>query len=307
VIRRRLALLAALLLAGSVHATDTPSVMRGADPDAIFADGRMWIYPTGPGDRLEAWSSQDRTQWHDRGTLLRLKDIRWADADHARRHYLWAPTMVAAGGRYYLYYSVGPQGITPSRLGVASCAAPAGPCRDSGKPLLTGGRGYEAIDPMVFVDPRSGRRLLYAGGSAGARLRVFELAADMLTITREIPIEQPPSFTEGVFMHERHGIYYLSYSHGHWNRSDYSVHYATAPSPTGPWTYRGMLLSTQGRYKGPGHHAFVRDPATGEWLIVYHRWENKAGDGPYGDDRSIAIQRITYAADGDILPVDMLH
>jgi len=305
---RALAGLAALLLAGGgAGAADVRSVFAGADPDAIYADGQMWIYPTGHGDALEGWSSSDRVHWQDRGALLRLKDIAWAGEDHARRHYLWAPTMVAQGGRYYLYYSIGPQDPTPSRLGVATCTGPAGPCTDSGKPLFTGGAGFEAIDPMVFVDAKSGQRLLYAGGSAGAKLRVFALAPDMTTIERELPVDQPPGFTEGVFMHERGGIYYLSYSHGHWNRSDYSVHYAMAPSPTGPWKYRGAILSSQGKYKGPGHHAFVRDPATGEWLIVYHRWENKAGDGPYADDRRIAIQPITYDALGQIVPVDMTH
>ena len=300
------ALAAALsLLAGGAVAKDTPSVFAGADPDAMFAGGQMWVYPTGKGDRLESWSSPDRAHWRDHGDLIRLKDIRWAGDDHARRHFLWAPDMLAANGRYYLYYSVGPQDPTPSRLGVATCTGPAGPCTDSGKPLLTGGNGFEAIDPMVFIDPRSGRRLLYAGGSAGSRLRVFELNADLTTIAREVPVDQPPLFTEGVFMHERGGIYYLSWSHGHWNRADYSVHYAMATSPTGPWKYRGPILSSQGRYKGPGHHSFVQDPKTGEWLIVYHRWENKAGDGPYTDVRRVAVQTITYDKHGQIEPVRM--
>jgi beta-xylosidase len=295
-----------LLVGGSAVAKDVPSVIVGADPDAIFADGAMWIYPTGPGDRLDAWSSADRRHWQDHATLLRLKDIAWAEADQVRRHYLWAPSMIAANGNYFLYYSIGPQDPTPSRLGVARCATPAGPCTDSGKPLLTGGKGFEAIDPMVFVDRRTGQRLLYAGGSAGARLRVFELRSDMVTIARELPIAQPPGFTEGVFLHERQGVYYLSYSHGHWNRADYSVRYATSASPTGPWTYRGVILSSQGRYKGPGHHAFVRDAATGAWLIVYHRWEYKTGTGPFHGNRRIAIQQIVYRGDGTIAPVDML-
>jgi hypothetical protein len=38
----------------------------------------------------------------------------------------------------------------------------------SGKPLVTGGNGFEAIDPMVFVDPKTKTPYLYAGGSAGA-------------------------------------------------------------------------------------------------------------------------------------------
>ncbi len=296
-----IALLIAALLAGGAVA---PSVLPGADPFALADGGKLYIYPTGRGAKLDVWTAGTKG-WQDDRTLLRLSDIRWIDADHARTHFLWAPDMIAANGRYYFYYAVGPQNPTPSRLGVALCDGPEGPCTDSGKPLLTGGDGFEAIDPMVFVDPKSGTRYLYAGGSAGARLRVFTLAPDMVTITGEVPVDQPPAFTEGVFMHERNGIYYLSYSHGHWDRSDYSVHYAMAPSPTGPWKYRGVLLASEGRLKGPGHHSFVRDPATGDWLIVYHRWEDKAGDGPYAGERRTVIQKIEYLPTGEIAPIRM--
>ena len=304
--RLRATIAAALALVNGVaFAQEVKSVFAGADPSALYADGQLWIEPTGHGDKLESWSSTDRKTFRKRGDLIRLADIGWAADDHARRHYLWAPDLRLANGRYYLYYSIGPQNPTPSRLGVAVCDTPAGPCKDSGKPLFTGGGGFEAIDPMVFVDPASHRALLYAGGSAGAKLRVFELAPDMVTIAREIPVDQPPLFTEGAFMHERDGIYYLSYSSGHWNMADYSVHYAMATSPTGPWKYRGPILIGDRKFKGPGHHCFVRDPATGQWLIVYHRWEGKAGPGPYTDDRRVAIQPVAYDATGQIEPIRM--
>lgn len=303
---RRLAALAGLaaLLAAPL-AAEVRSAFKGADPSAMFIGGELWIDPTGEGDRLSAWASADLASWTKRGDLIRQKDIAWIGDDHARKHYLWSPDMVAANGHYYLYYSVGPQNPTPSRLGVAVCEQPQGPCADSGRPLLIGGAGFEAIDPMVFVDPKSGGRYLYAGGSAGAKLRVFELAPDMVTLVGEIPIDQPPAFTEAPFMHVRDGIYYLSYSSGVWNRASYSVHYAMAPSPTGPWKYRGPILQSDSNYKGPGHHSFVQDPRTGAWLIVYHRWEGRRGDGPYTDDRRVAIGPIRYDALGQIMPIRM--
>ena len=304
--------LAALLLAGAAPAPIARSVFASADPDAEVIDGETWIFPTNaPSDRLLAWSSPDLAKWRTRGVLLRLKDIGWIKDDHASRHYLWAPDMVRAGERWYLYYSVGPQNPTPSRLGVAVCEQPQGPCTDSGKPLLTGGAdapggGFEAIDPMVFADPASGTRYLYTGGSAGARLRIFQLKPDLVTIDHEVPITQPRMFTEGVFMHERGGVYYLSYSHGSWQNSDYSVHYSTASSPIGPWRYRGVILSSDSLFKGPGHHSFVREP-DGRWLIVYHRWEGQSGDGPYSGDRRIAVAKVDYGDDGAILPIKMAH
>ena len=106
-------------------------------------------------------------------------------------------------------------------------------------------------------------------------------------------------------MHYREGRYYLSYSHGGWQTSSYSVHYATADTPIGPWTYRGAILTSDGKRKGPGHHSFIRSPLTGEWLIAYHRWENQTGDGPYRGSRQICIDRVEYTEPGLIRPILM--
>ena len=305
---RRLGLAVAAILAATPAHADNPQ-FRGADPHAIMIGSELWVFPTGgpsgswSADRFGAWSSADLIHWKSRGVLIRRDAIKWIGDDGAPEHFLWAPAVAARNGKWYLYYSVGPQNPTPSRVGVAVADRPEGPYQDSGKPLLTGGNGFEAIDPMVFVDPRTRTPYLYAGGSAGATLRVFELKPDMVTIAREIAVEQPPQFTEGAFMHERNGLYYLSYSHGKWNGPSYSVHYATAPSPTGPWTYRGPILTGDKSHQGPGHHSFVE--RNGEWLIVYHRWERPPGEGPYRGERQVAIESIRYASDGSILPVKM--
>lgn len=288
---------------------------RGADPDAVFVGRELWVFPTGgPGgswtaDRFGAFSSRDLRRWRSHGVLLRRDRIKWIANDGARQHFLWAPTVATRGGKWFLYYSVGPQIPTPSRIGVAVADRPQGPYRDSGAPLVTGelvkaGHGFEAIDPMMFVDPKSRIPYLYAGGSAGATLRVWRLKPDMVHIDHEIPVTTPPEFTEGVFMHEHRGTYYLSYSHGKWNGASYSVHYATAPTPTGPWTYQGPILTGDASHQGPGHHSFVVTPG-GRTLIVYHRWEQKPGSEPFRGERQIAIDRVSYAPDGRIRPIHM--
>lgn len=301
-------------MALATASADRNPLFPGADPDAIAACGSWWIFPTTQGagphkhftSRFYGWRSSDLRHWSRTATpILDIRSIRWIDDDHAPTHALWAPSVAAANGRYYLYYSVGPQNPTPSRIGVAVADRPEGPYVDSGKPLLTGGDGFEAIDPMVFRDPRSGRTYLYAGGSAGATLRVFEMAPDMVSFTREVEVPTPRNFTEGSFMHERGGIYYLSYSHGRFNGPDYSVHYATGPSPTGPFTYRGAILTSDASHQGPGHHAFIEDPATGKWFIVYHRWDRTDATPPFKGARDIAIEPISYDSAGLIRPVHM--
>jgi len=304
------ALLLSVLLPGAFLAAaqgkPTNPVFAGADPHAVRIGSKIWVYPTRHGQDLSfsAFSSADLKTWTDHGPVLRFADVKWIKDDGQNEHYPWAPAIAIKDGKFYFYYSVGPQGATPSRIGVAVGTSPQGPFVDSGKPLLTGGNGFEAIDPMVFIDSKSERAYLYAGGSAGAKLRVFELTEDMTRLRREIPVQTPPNFTEGAFMHERNGVYYLSYSHGGWRDSSYSVHYATSDSPTGPWQYRGVILSSDAHHKGPGHHSFFRGPGREEWYIAYHRWNNAKGDGPYNGERQVAIDVLRY--DGMlILPVQM--
>jgi beta-xylosidase len=308
---RRLALLAAAALGIAAPALADNPQFQGADPHAIVIDGELWVFPTGgpvgawDADRFHAFSTTDLKDWRDRGELIRRDQIKWVKADGAPERFLWAPGITTKNGKWYLYYSLGPNTPKPSHIGVAVADRPEGPYKDSGKSLLVGRKGFEAIDPMVYTDPKTDKSYFYAGGSAGSTLRVFEMNPDMTSFKREVKVAQPPKFTEGAFMHERNGTYYLSYSYGKFNGPSYSVHYATAPSPTGPWKYRGAILESDATHQGPGHHSFVINPKDGSTLIVYHRWERGPGEGPYKGERQIAVDRINYTADGLIERVRM--
>jgi beta-xylosidase len=286
-------------------------LFSGADPDAIVVGDTVWLYPTFSAKRGEsafyAFSSKDLVNWERHGPILSFADIPWIWSDGQKSHGAWAPTVIARNGKYYFYYSVGNQNVTVSRIGVAVGESPAGPFVDSGKPMpIVGARDqFEAIDPMVYVDPKSQKAYLYAGGSNGSKLRVFELKPDMVNIAREVKVDQPEKFTEGAFLHERDGVYYLSYSHGSYRDQTYSVHYATAKSPIGPWQYRGAILESDAKHKGPGHHAFIQSDVSGQWYILYHRWNDQPGDGPYRGSRSVCVEKLEYNRDGTIKPIVM--
>ena len=281
--------------------TGNPILRAAADPHAAAFDGRFYIYPTSGRGRFFAYVSDDLRTWKNTGTILDLRDVEWTGT----MRNAWAPGIFKSGGKYYFYYSVGNEPI--SYIGVAVGDSPSGPFKDSGKPLLDDttqdGNSFEAIDPMVFRDPKTGKVYLYAGGSRGATMRVFEMNDDLVSLGEEVDIEQPPNFTEGAFMHERDGIYYLSWSFGRWFDDSYTVHYATADSPIGPWNHRGVILEKNDEDKGPGHHSFMQDPVSGQWYIVYHRWENRRGEGPYRGPRSTAIETIEYDSNGLIRPI----
>jgi beta-xylosidase len=289
------------------HALANP-VMVGADPHAEVIDGKVWIFPTHYTNSLSfrAFESADLKQWREHGPILNFQEIDWIRDDGRRRHGPWAPCLAEKDGKYFFYYSVGPQTPQhPSRIGVAVADSPSGPFKDSGQPLLTGGNGFEAIDPFVFHDQASGVRYFYAGGSDGSKLRVFELADDMLSFRREVGVETPPKFTEGACIHHHAELYHFTYSHGGWRDASYSVHYATSTTPVGPWKYRGPILESNDHHKGPGHHSIIRFPGEEDWLIVYHRWNNREGSGPYSGSREIAIERFRHDANGLMQRIEM--
>lgn len=269
-------------------------IISGADPDVLLVDDTVWVYPTSGYSRyFYAYSSTDLVDWQTHGPVLNLDNVDWVpDNKHA-----WAPGIIEKDGTFYLYYSVGP---SPSHIGVAYSDSPAGPFTDSGEPLLSdgGNSGFEAIDAMVFRDPQSGKYYFYAGGSAGSRLRVYELNDDMISFKKQIPVDNPTNFTEGAFMHYYNGNYYLSYSNGYWGDASYSVHYSMSSTPYGPWSYEGVILESEEPYLGPGHHSFLYNSQMDEWYIFYHRhYENQS--------RHIALEKLEYYPDGRIKPVVM--
>ena len=101
-------------------------VMDGADPHATVAGRVYWMYPTEARSRqpiFAAYRSTDLRTWKREGTILDLDKIPWVKADGAPYHGAWAPALAEKKGKFYFYFSVGPQNPTPSRIGVAAIEA----------------------------------------------------------------------------------------------------------------------------------------------------------------------------------------
>jgi beta-xylosidase len=310
---------AAIFITFAPRCLADPPLFDGADPDVYFdrQSKSYFVYPTNTTQTpqqdefkaLYTYSSSDLARWRKLGPIFKLQDVRWLEDKKDRQ--LWAPGIFhdqKAGGKYYLYYSVGPQHPSESYIGVASAADPSGPFIDSGKPLIKGrlaGGGkeeFEAIDAMVFRDPATGRIILYCGGSAGDHIEAYELNDDLVTVKKQLSIDTPRNFTEGAFMHYRQGRYYLSYSHGHWDKDDYCVCYSTSNSPLGPWTYKGKILETDAVHTGPGHHSILSG-VDGHDYVFYHRWNEAKKNGVMPRARSVAVASLKYDEKGDIVAV----
>lgn len=267
-------------------------LFSGADPEIHYFENKYYIYTTATyGTQFHAYSSIDLTNWKDEGVIMDLyPDSPWAQNNG------WAPAVVFRNSKYYFYYTA------EAKIGVAVGDTPIGPFKDTNDtPLIaTDPKMTDIIDAMVFTDD-DGKNYIYYGGSGQSKLSVRTLGADMVSVSEPTDIT-PPNYTEGPFMVKRNGIYYMMYSNGYWGNDSYNVRYSTSNSPTGPWTYQGIILSSNSEDKGPGHHSVLKMGDCDEYYIVYHRYEN-ASSG----DRKIAIDHMYFNAAGLIEPINMTN
>ncbi|MFJ3669503.1 family 43 glycosylhydrolase [Streptomyces sp. NPDC090106] len=262
-----------------------------ADPNIVRFGDTFYLYPTTDGfegwsgTQFTAYSSTDLVHWTDHGVILDLgPDVSWADSR------AWAPTIAEKDGRYYFYF------CADANIGVAVSDSPTGPFKDAlGQPLLKAGQlSGQMIDPAVFTDDDGQSYLYWGNGHA----YVAPLNADMTSIdTSKTEDITPSGYNEGTFVIERAGTYYFMWSENDTRDENYRVAYATGPSPTGPWTKRGVILEKDLSLgiKGPGHHSVVRVPGTDDWYIAYHRFAIPGGDGTH---RETTLDKLEFDADG---------
>ncbi len=273
-------------------------------------DNKYWIYPTSslPFEQqlyMDAFSSEDLVNWEKHPKVLSIENISWL------RKALWAPAVIEANGKYYFYF--GANDIKNNEeiggIGVAVADTPIGPFKDVlGKPLI--GKivnGAQPIDQFVFKDD-DGQYYMYYGG--WGHCNIVKMGTDLISI---VPFEDgsmykevtPENYVEGPFMLKRNGKYYFMWSEGDWNGPDYSVAYAIADSPFGPFRRMGQILKQDKNIAtGAGHHSIIKGLDKDEWYIVYHR--HPLGDTD-GNHRVTCIDRMYFSQDGSILPVEMTN
>ena len=105
-----------------------------------------------------------------------------------------------------------------------------------------------------------------------------------------------PKFAEGPWVYKRNSTYYNVFAA---NCCPEDIRYSTAPSATGPWTYRGVVMATEGG--SFTNHPAVIDYKGGSYFF-YH---NGALPGGSGYTRSIAVEKFNYGSDGSIPTMKM--
>ena len=304
----RLLVIAAIPVLASAQKTSGNPVFPGwyADPEAVVFDMQYWVYPTFSDVYekqvfLDAFSSPDLVHWEKHAHILDTGAVKWAHKA------MWAPAIVQNGGRYFLFFAANDIQSDEEQggIGVAVSDKPEGPFADYlGKPLIgTFHNGAQPIDQFVFRDSDGQFYMIYGGWG---HCNIVKLKDDFTglepyadgTIFREIT---PERYVEGPFMFIRNGKYYFMWSEGGWGGPDYSVAYAMADTPFGPFERIGVVLQQDTAVAtGAGHHSLIQAPQTDDWYIVYHR---RPLTETHPNHRVTCIDKLEFDDRGYIRPV----
>jgi xylan 1,4-beta-xylosidase len=270
--------------------------IRMADPHVIKSGGSYYLYATTHTRGYDVFVSNDLVNWTNRGSAF--TDPRGG---------CWAPDVYfhKQDGKFYLYYTVDAdpknRGGRNKIVGVAMAQTPLGPFVDQAE------LARFAIDAHMFQDADRKLYLYYTDLEDGFKIMVQEMANPIEARGDRSIVLQPTEtwekqggfpVTEGPFMLKRSGSYYLMYSGSPADSPDYAIGYATASSPTGPFTkHSGNPIAAQGgKVIGPGHHAVVEGPDGKLWMFYHQKW-----DARKNYNRFLALDPIAFDAEGNLV------
>ena len=303
-------LVAVVFTATAQPAMSGNPVIKGwyADPEAAIFNNEYWIYPT-YSDKynkqvfFDAFSSPDLVHWNTHTHILDTAAVKWA------KRAMWAPAIVQKDKKYYFFFAANDiqNDNEKGGIGVAVADKPEGPFKDYlGKPLIDKFyNGAQPIDQFVFKDKDGQYYIIYGGWQ---HCNIARLKNDFTaiipfadgTMYKEIT---PKGYVEGPMMFMRNNKYYFMWSEGGWTGPDYSVAYAVANTPFGPFERVGKILQQDSAVAtGAGHHSIMHNVKKDLWYIVYHR-------RPLGEtaanNRVTCIEQLFFDNKGFILPVKL--
>lgn len=316
---------------GPVYGTDVheAGTRNFPDPALLRADGRWFAYATGStgGTNLTVISSDELWDWQPPAEAL-PEPPNWARSQSEGGAF-WAPSVIAAAGRYVLYFAARHRAVPAGRpgwcIGAATSTVPGGPftpvqrpvvCRVTGLGQVSGtsaapARGQGMIDPFVYRSPGGGLYLLAKANDRPWQLTAMALSADGLTVrgaahgllqlaagARTWEYSRGGGFTvlenPAIDYDTSTGGYQLFYSGSDWASADYATGLAECRSPLGPCTRtttRGPWLRSARGVVGPGGLS-VTVAGRQRW-VAYHSWARGKVGG--GNGRRLHVEPLTYA------------
>ncbi|WAJ71776.1 family 43 glycosylhydrolase [Catenovulum adriaticum] len=270
-----------------------PVQLNCADPGLLTYQSTYYAYCTYTPDfpmmrrGIRLYTSKDLVNWQDQGFVLKNEDS-WGTSRH------WAPDVVEKDGKFYMYYAV------DERIAVATSDSPMGPfVQKVQQPMQP---DSIKIDAHVFTDDDGKRYFYYVSFDNGNHLWGAELNDDMMSVKQSTmthliaPVEpwetHMANVAEGAVVIKHKGYYYMTYSGSHFESPHYSIGYAVAEHPLGPWKkYSGNPIMKSTTYAhGTAHHSLAKSPDGKEWFVVYHQHYSLTQTEP----RKISIDRMRF-------------
>ncbi len=296
-----------------------------ADP-SIFVDddGIYYCYPSsGAIEGFMVWSSTDMVSWQGHGYCFKRTEDHWATGDY------WAPGITKHDGVYYLAYSARDRITNLMRICIASSPSPLGPFVDIPDSSPLGGFSQlknNTIDAELFFDDDDTPYLFYSNdwrqvdntGNRISECYVTQLNAALTAVEgtpalvatpqdawdtlRSPQVDELCIYNEGPCVLKHSGRYYVFFSGNHFDERQYSIGYAVADSPLGPYTkYEdNPVLYTEDAWEdisGTGHCGITQTADGKEYFMMYHRHFSAI---LRGGDRIMAIDRMGFREDGSV-------
>ncbi|MGA8939362.1 MAG: family 43 glycosylhydrolase [Acidobacteriaceae bacterium] len=246
---------------------------------------------------------------------------------------VWAPSMLTAGGTYYLYYAIPYEPSTGAEavIGLATSSNPSGPWADKGYVVsswtaattappsnstwnFNTGTTWNAIDPDPFVDVSGNWWMSFGSFQDGIHLMQLNPSTGLPTspglLTYPI-IAARAAGEEGSFIYPyvvngtQYYYYFASINVCCSATSAYRIIVGRSTNPQGPYLDRGglnltagggtIVLSTHSNIVGPGGQSVFTDTVGGVATptLVYHYYDGNNNGTP-----TLGINRLGFTSDG---------
>lgn len=276
------------------------------DPGVLRVGDTYHVYGTNTSaENVPTMTSTDLVTWADGPDAL--PDVgTWAVGGNT-----WAPEVLAAGGRYLLYYTARSISTGKQCIGRAVATAPTGPFADPDPgPLVCEAAEGGSIDASPFRDT-DGRLYLYwknDGNCCAKPVRLYgqALSADGMRLTGRratLLTNTKPwqgNLVEAPQMVRRGKTHVLFYSANAYDTDRYAMGYAGCRGALGPCADAGEpVLRSSDSAAGPGHGYVVTTPEGGTW-IIYHAWQPQT-IGSVSPGRQLWLDEVEWTGDRPVV------
>lgn len=271
------------------------------DPQIRVYDNKVYLYAThdaAPNNKTFImndwwiWSSTDLLNWKYEATLKPETTYFKKESNQC-----WATDAISRNGKYYLYFSRGPQ-----EIGVVESDSPTGPWKDPiQKPLIAlNSTPTEARDPGILQLANGTSYIVFGVWD----FYIAQLNPDMVSLAevpKKITLDKKNGpYGEGKtddkpFLHQRGNKFYLSWG----------CYYAMSDNLYGPYSYKGSIIIEE--RTDPLFQKKLTYDRHGSFFELHGQWYFACNDQSFpGSDahfRNSVLSYVHYKQNGEIAPI----